>query len=337
MVSSFALGSRVVLSGLSKAPQYNGCIAIVVSDLLPGGRQTVSLMDTQYENKTISVKPGNLNYEPIKIETFSVKQLKAVLKGTDQEHIPGSEVGDLRNQVSGMDADLVAQIFAKINLSSSSSPTLTSQELYTFADGKCAHCFCTPEAYQVHYHQISILFQEAVEKGLSRDLMLAFWEKHSNLVDNSTVAVAFAMTADWVLKHDYKMARIAARTVILMDSIRAAGQDSESMRKCAQEAKKLVSDRGLICLLKKKIPCPCLNEASREARENLPKTGHCGAPGCGMILPKTELMKCSGCQVSEYCSRDCQKSHWEEHKKLCMLVANGNADLIIAKTAGKKK
>jgi hypothetical protein len=71
---SFALGSRVVISGLSKAPQYNGCIAIVVSDdLLPGGRQTLSLMDAQYENKTISVKPGNLKYETIKIETLTVK------------------------------------------------------------------------------------------------------------------------------------------------------------------------------------------------------------------------------------------------------------------------
>jgi hypothetical protein len=86
----------VVISGLSKAAEYNGCIAIVVSDLLPGGRNTVSLTDAQFENKKISVKPGNLKYEPIQIEKLSVKQLKAVLKGTGQELIPGSEAGDLR-------------------------------------------------------------------------------------------------------------------------------------------------------------------------------------------------------------------------------------------------
>jgi hypothetical protein len=62
------------------------------------------------------VKPGNLKYEPVKIETLTIKQLKAVLEGTAQELSPGSEVGDLRNQVSGMDVDLVAEIFAKINL-----------------------------------------------------------------------------------------------------------------------------------------------------------------------------------------------------------------------------
>jgi hypothetical protein len=324
---SFALGDRVVISGLSKASQYNGCIAAVVSDtLLQDGRQTVSLMDAPHENKKISVKPGNLKYEPIKIETLSVKQLKGVLKGTGQELIPGSEVGDLRNQVSGMDADLVAQIFAKINLSSSSSATLTSQEIYTFADGKCAHCFCTPEAYQVRYHHLSLLFQEVVEKGLDTyevDIMQIdkFWQIYSNLGDKGPVAVSFAMAADWVQKKDYNMARIAARIGIMLelDSLDSceAGPNNEAILKWSRASQKILSDRGLICLLKKKIPCPCLNEARREAKEHLPNTGHCGDPGCGMILPKTELMKCSGCKSSEYCSRDCQKSHWETHKAIC--------------------
>lgn len=153
-MDSFALGSRVVISGLSKAAEYNGCIAIVVSDLLPSGRHTVSLI----ENKKISVKPGNLKYEPMKIETLSVKQLKAVLEGTGQELIAGSEAGHLRDQLSGMDVDLVAQSFAKINLSSS------SEEVYTFANGMCAHCISSSAAYQVHCHQISLLCQEVAKQ-----------------------------------------------------------------------------------------------------------------------------------------------------------------------------
>jgi hypothetical protein len=326
---SFALGSRVAISGLSRAPQYNGRIAIVVSDLLPGGRQTVSLMDAQYENKKISVKPGNLKYEPIKIETLSVKQLKIILKGTDQELIPGSEVGDLRNQVSIMDVDLVAQIFAKINLSSSSSPTLSSQEVYTFADGKCAHCFCTPEAYQVRYHHLSLLFQEVVEKGLhvlgsGNQIMhiTSFWHKHSNLMGKGMGAVSLAMAADWVLKKDYTMARVAARNGLLMFN---AGplMDGILTKEWAQEQDKLLADRSLICLLNKKMPCPCLNEARREARENLPNTGRCWANDCETFLPKPELMICSGCKTSQYCSRDCQKTHWEMHKDFCRNVVTG--------------
>jgi hypothetical protein len=331
-MASFALGSRVVISGLSKAPQYNECIAIVVSDLLPGGRQTISLMDAQYENKTISVKPGNLKYEPIKIETLSIKQLKAIFQGTGQELIPGSEVGDLRNQVSGMDVDLVAQIFANINLSSSSSHTLTSQEVYTFADGKCAHCISTPEAYEVRYHQLSFLSQEAVERGLSSDengpmCKFVFWEKYSNLLDKGTVAVSFAVAADSVLKKDYNMARIAATNGLMLDSGLMLGSSgvspvNEAILNWAQDEKKIFSDRGLICWLKKKIPCPCLNEAMREAIENLPKSGHCGAHDCGIILPKAELLTCSGCKISEYCSRECQKTDWEMHKDFCRALDN---------------
>jgi hypothetical protein len=218
-----------------------------------------------------------------------------------------------------MDPDHVAQIFAKINLSPSPSSTLSSQELYTFADGKCAHCISTPEAYQVRYHQMSLLCQEVLEKGLSSDdtpifmiddCMHSFWGGHFNLANNDTVAVSFAMAADWVLTNDFDMARIAARNGLLLYCIICERPDGEFHKKWAQEEKKLQFERGLICWLKKKIPCPCLNEARRHARQNLPNTGKCMAPACGMILPKTELMKCSGCKISEYCSRDCQKTDW---------------------------
>jgi hypothetical protein len=54
-------------------------------------------------------------------------------------------------------------------------------------------------------------------------LMFAFWHKHSNLMDNSMVAVSFAMAANWMLKNDYKMARIAAKNGLFLDSVGAAG------------------------------------------------------------------------------------------------------------------
>jgi hypothetical protein len=323
---SFALGSRLIISGLSKATQYNGCIAIVVSDLLPDGRQPVSLMDSKYENKKISVKPGNLKYESIKIEMLTIKQLKIILKGTGQELIPGSEVGDLRNQVSGMDVDIVAQILAKINLSPSTLPTLSCQE-----SGKCAHCVTTPEAYQMRYNQISLLCQEVVKRGpssddnlLMTDVVKPFWTKQFHLVDKVMYDVSFAMAADWALKSDYKMARIAALHGLFMETAGSRLLDKEGMLKWGQDESKLLSDRGLICWLNKKIPCRCLNEARRQARKNLPSTGFCMMfRGCGMILPKTELMKCSGCKIYEYCSRDCQKAHWETHKEFCGNAVTG--------------
>ncbi len=40
------------------------------------------------------------------------------------------------------------------------------------------------------------------------------------------------------------------------------------------------------------------------------KIEQCGKP----------FARCSGCQLVRYCSRDCQKQHWKEHKALCMSV-----------------
>lgn len=42
---------------------------------------------------------------------------------------------------------------------------------------------------------------------------------------------------------------------------------------------------------------------------------------CGNCLkPKednTTLMVCSRCRMAKYCSKECQKGHWSQHKKAC--------------------
>ncbi|KAF9061257.1 hypothetical protein BDP27DRAFT_1429141 [Rhodocollybia butyracea] len=45
----------------------------------------------------------------------------------------------------------------------------------------------------------------------------------------------------------------------------------------------------------------------------------CEAVGCGKVEGKDvkKLLTCSKCQMSYYCSPDCQKLSWKEHKKLC--------------------
>jgi hypothetical protein len=39
--------------------------------------------------------------------------------------------------------------------------------------------------------------------------------------------------------------------------------------------------------------------------------------GCCIKVSKSKLKKCSGCENEYYCSAECQKNHWNKHKKVC--------------------
>ena len=47
--------------------------------------------------------------------------------------------------------------------------------------------------------------------------------------------------------------------------------------------------------------------------EKKKKTKACWA--CGKAGVETK--KCSGCEVARYCSRECSKRDWKEHRKTC--------------------
>ena len=34
------------------------------------------------------------------------------------------------------------------------------------------------------------------------------------------------------------------------------------------------------------------------------------------------LLKCTWCRVAQYCSKDCQRLDWKEHKAYCQFIAN---------------
>ena len=46
----------------------------------------------------------------------------------------------------------------------------------------------------------------------------------------------------------------------------------------------------------------------------------CHSEGC-YTYDKNNLLKCSGCKVVKYCSRECQKKDWARHKKDCKKLA----------------
>ena len=46
-------------------------------------------------------------------------------------------------------------------------------------------------------------------------------------------------------------------------------------------------------------------------------TDKCSNPECKTAASDSALMECSQCHDARYCGRECQTSHWNEHKVRC--------------------
>ena len=124
-LTSFPLEARVILRDLQKAPDLNGKKGIVRSLLSSAGRHSVYIEDL---DKCVGLKPLNLRYEPISLESLSVKELKMILEHKNQRLVDSvTEKSDLRARVSEclLPSDklpeLLANAKAKSRASSSNS------------------------------------------------------------------------------------------------------------------------------------------------------------------------------------------------------------------------
>jgi hypothetical protein len=53
------------------------------------------------------------------------------------------------------------------------------------------------------------------------------------------------------------------------------------------------------------------------------------------IVPAGKVyQRCSGCQQASYCSRDCQKEHWRQHKHYCREQQHARETSANTKTTG---
>ena len=70
----------------------------------------------------------------------------------------------------------------------------------------------------------------------------------------------------------------------------------------------------------RRIPCQCLDERYKQLKKSTPKMGSCD--GCKETKLYKELMLCTRCHSTQYCSRECQAADWPLHKGRCNEVAS---------------
>ena len=79
-------------------------------------------------------------------------------------------------------------------------------------------------------------------------------------------------------------------------------------------------DHSLVSYYRKRIPCSCLDEKYKEVK-SVKKTGLCYNPNCSLPdngrVKRSKLLCCTRCRVANYCSVECQKGHWKEHRVEC--------------------
>ena len=73
-------------------------------------------------------------------------------------------------------------------------------------------------------------------------------------------------------------------------------------------------ERAATLFFSKRASCSCLDEKKKRVKAH-PKTSTCSV--CGVVTDCKALMRCGECNTIQYCSRECQKIDWPEHKTYC--------------------
>eukprot|EP00984_Skeletonema_dohrnii_P010518 scaffold4102_cov76-Skeletonema_dohrnii-CCMP3373.AAC.3 len=75
----------------------------------------------------------------------------------------------------------------------------------------------------------------------------------------------------------------------------------------------------LVKFFRKRVPCKCLDEKYEQVK-SITKMGRCCNAECPIpcgFVERSKTMYCSRCRNVTYCSPECQKADWSDHKETC--------------------
>ncbi len=81
----------------------------------------------------------------------------------------------------------------------------------------------------------------------------------------------------------------------------------------------IADDHTIVSYYRKRIPCACLDEKYKKVK-SVKKMGYCYNRSCSQPERKVErskMLSCTRCGFANYCSVECQKAHWKDHRVQC--------------------
>lgn len=160
-----------------------------------------------------------------------------------------------------------------------------------------------------------------VATEVSRKKYPLMWQNEHKLV--TIKMLLLAMGTNCVLSGDIDLARQCASCAhffkIFVEDIFHEGR--AMMMGADKNTELFLSDEHtLVRYLQKHIPCSCLDNKYEEVK-GVKKMGFCSFPHCKIpdrMAERSTMLYCTRCRQTNYCSRECQESHWRAgHKEDC--------------------
>ena len=152
--------------------------------------------------------------------------------------------------------------------------------------------------------------EEESERSLATDLLLRF-ARNVFFHDLATEG------DDWFYYRNAQQEVAICNMIYALELLGTYSDRNVVTRRAFKMNNKLASGnrRDAVKFVAKRLPCICLKKLHSAVRMKVAKVGKC--TGCHKRFPRSELLVCTGCMITDYCSKECQRANWSIHKRLC--------------------
>jgi len=162
--------------------------------------------------------------------------------------------------------------------------------------------------------------------------MAEFFEKHKRVIEDPTFGrfVIARITDDYLKGKDDTILLHRLNLLLLIRYIAIPQQEGKDVESTESEYKRnfnkysrdMLNERGRINIMAREIPCECMKEKRIEAKL-MAKVAVCY--GCMDEFLKEKMLRCKGCGLIQYCSKECSITHWPEHREECRKLGDLSA------------
>eukprot|EP00984_Skeletonema_dohrnii_P001771 scaffold586_cov112-Skeletonema_dohrnii-CCMP3373.AAC.17 len=144
--------------------------------------------------------------------------------------------------------------------------------------------------------------------------------KDTNMMELA-ISCFLCLGTETMLNGKYDCARETATLTRYLEQRNAMHKTQAVMNLAKIEELALCSsdDHTLVKFYRRRIPCSCLDKKYEEVK-SVAKIGVCFNAQCPFpdgMLERSLTMYCSRCRSVTYCSLECQKDQWTNHKEYC--------------------